>query len=173
LEARVYYTQNQEEETKIMKMDSKKILTIGAGAVVGYLLFCKMMKKADEKSLEEGAMGEEASAEEGGIGGGGGGGGFGGGGSYFPPVVAPIITPIIPSGYTSVGNNTIAPLSGLNPNKPSQAVVNISTTTPTRETPPSPPPTPTPTDISGAPVVAISKNKFVGYDGNMNQDSIL
>ena len=82
-----------------MKLDSKKILTIGAGAVVGYLLFCKIMKKGAEKSLEEGGA-----SEEGGIGGGGG-GGFGGGGGAIPPVVAPIITP--PAGYVVIGGNTI------------------------------------------------------------------
>lgn len=156
-----------------MKLDSKKILTIGAGAVVGYLLFCKMMKSQAEKSLEGGAMGEEASAEEGGIGGGGGGGGFEDGGSYLPPVIAPIITPI-PAGYVSLGNNTIAPLSGLNPNKPNDAVVNIATTQAGRETPPSPTTTTKPplVDVSGSAVSAV-KSKFLGLDGNMNQDSIL
>jgi hypothetical protein len=150
-----------------MKLDSKKILTIGAGAVVGYLLFCKFMKKGAEKSLEGG---EQVASEEGM--GGGGGGGFGGGSVTLPPVV----TPIVPSGYVVVGQGgLLAPLSGLNPNKPSESVVNISTTTNQRETPPTPTTTPPITDISGAPVLsAQTKTKFTDFDGNPNfQDQLL
>ena len=155
-----------------MKLDTKTILTIGAGAVVGYLIFCKFMKKADEKSLEGGAMGEEASAEEGGIGGGD--GGFGGGGGYvapLPPVMAPIVAP--PAGYVVLPNsNNIVPFSAIQPENTNTVGGQVNTQ-PSRETPPSPPPPPPLKDVSGAPVSAISKNKFVGYDGNMNQDSIL
>lgn len=160
-----------------MKIDSKKILTIGAGAVVGYLLFCKLLKKGAEKSLEEGG----APSEEG-IGGGGGGFGGGGGGSVpLPPVTNPPyflqqnITP--PQGYVVVGQGgLLAPLSGLNPNKPSQAVVPISNVQNQRETPPTPTPTPPPpiTDISGAPVMsAATKTKFTDFDGNANFQDLL
>lgn len=155
-----------------MKLDSKKILTIGAGAVVGYLLFCKLIKNRAEKSLEGG---EEAPAEEGGIGGGG--GGFGGGGGAIPPVVAPIITP--PAGYVVIGGNTITARENLqigNPNALGGGGTNTSTQS-GRETPPPPP---APTDVSGAPVVLVPSKtaKFsdfdgVDYDGNANQDSIL
>jgi hypothetical protein len=159
-----------------MKLDTKKILTIGAGAVVGYLIFCKFMKSDAQKSSEGGAIGEEAPAEEGGIGGSGGSGGFGGSVAPLPPVIAPIITPI-PVGYVSLGNNTLAPLSGLNPNKPSEAVVNISTTPETRATPPTPPPAtsrPPITDVTGAPVSAVNKVKFADFDGDANfQDQLL
>jgi hypothetical protein len=157
-----------------MKLDSKKILTIGAGAVVGYLIFCKFMKKGVEKSLEGGeqAPSEESMGGGGGGGFGGGGGGFGGGSVTLPPVV----TPIVPSGYVVVGQGgLLAPLSGLNPNKPSESVVNISTTTNQRETPPTPTTTPPITDISGAPVLsAQTKTKFTDFDGNPNfQDQLL
>jgi len=185
-----------------MKIDSKKILTIGAGAVVGYLLFCKFMKRADAKSLEEGVMQEEAPTEEGGIGGGGGGGIFGGGGGSVPlPPVAniPVLTPIPTQGYVVVGQGGIlSPLSGLNPNNPSQATVPISNVAPQRETPA---PTPAPTSSSNIvantspiilqkppvvstntspilrekpPVVSTTPSKFTDFDGNPNfQDQLL
>ena len=156
-----------------MKLDSKKILTIGAGAVVGYLLFCKFMKSDAEKTLQGG---EEVPTEEGSGGGGVGGGGFGGGSvGSFPPVIAPII----PTGYISLGNNIVAPLSGLNPNNPNQAVVNIATTQAGRETappPPSPTTRPSTTDVAGAPVVSVPSKtaKFSDFDGNPNfQDALL
>jgi hypothetical protein len=164
-----------------MKLDSKKILTIGAGAVVGYLLFCKFMKSGTEKSLEGGAIEGEASAEEPSSEQGGGGGGFGGGGgsiSPLPPVIEPIVN-AIPAGYVYLGNNTIAPFSAVQVGNPN-TLGGVVTTQPTRETPPTPPPPPAPnTDVSGAPVVAIAsgtktgKTQFLGLDGNMNQDSIL
>jgi len=163
-----------------MKLDTKKILTIGAGAVVGYLIFCKFMKRADEKALEGGATGEEVPTEEGEVGGGGGGGfgggggGFGGGGGYvapLPPVIAPIVVP--PAGYVVLpSSNNIVPLSAIQPENTNSVGGQVNTQ-PTRETPPPPPPPPRPIDVSGAPVVMINKDKFVGYDGNMNQDSIL
>ena len=148
-----------------MKLDSKKILTIGAGAVVGYLLFCKFMKKGAEKSLEEGAP-----SEEGGIGGGGGGGIFGGGGGSLPPVVAPIV----PSGYVVVGNNMIAPLSALQVGNPN-TLGGTPTTQPSRETPPTPTP-PIQTDVAGAPVVLVPSKtaKFSDFDGDASfQDQLL
>jgi hypothetical protein len=157
-----------------MKLDSKKILTIGAGAVVGYLLFCKFMKRADEKSLEGGAIGEEAPAEESGMGGGG--GGFGGGGGYvapLPPIIAPIITPI-PAGYVSLGNNTIAPISAIQVGNPN-TLGGVVTTTPTRETPPPPPPPKPITNSFGQAVSAVpQKDKFADFDGDANfQDQLL
>lgn len=160
-----------------MKLDSKKILTIGAGAVVGYLLFCKFLKGGSEKSLQGGAEGE-ASAEEGGIGG----GGFGGGGGStapLPPVIAPIVTPIIPTGYVTVGNNTIAPISALQVGNPNTLGGTVTTQT-TRDTPPATTTTTTKplTDVSGAAVVSATAPKFTDFDGtdfdgNMNQDAIL
>jgi hypothetical protein len=119
--------------------------------------------------LEEGG----APAEQGGSGGGGGGfgGGIGGGGS-----LSPVVAPIVPSGYIVVGQGgLLAPLSGLNPNKPSQAVVPISNVTPQRETPPTPPSPSQPTDILGAPVMSAStKVKFADFDGDANfQDALL
>lgn len=159
-----------------MKIDSKKILTIGAGAVIGYLIFCKLLKKGAEKSLGEGGTPEEGM--------GGGGGGFGGGigGAPLPPVANPPyflqqnITP--PQGYVVVGQGgLLAPTSGLNPNKPNEAVVPISSVQNQRETPPTPPSTPPPTktDISGAPVMsALTKTKFTDFDGMQNfQDALL
>ena len=149
-----------------MKLDSKKILTIGAGAVVGYLLFCKFMKKGAEKSLEEGGA-----SEEGGIGGGGGGGIFGGGGGSLPPVVAPIV----PSGYVVVGNNMIAPLSALQVGNPN-TLGGTPTTQASRETPPTPTPPPSTqmTDVSGAAVSSANKSKFSDFDGDANfQDQLL
>jgi hypothetical protein len=148
-----------------MKLDSKKILTIGAGAVVGYLLFCKLIKSGGEKSLEGGA---EAPAEEGGIGGGG--GGFGGGGGSIAPL-PPIVAPIIPAGYVTVGNNVIAPLSALQVGNPNTLGGTV-TTQPTRETPPAPAPPKPLTDVSGA-TVSSAAPKFTDFDGNMNQDAIL
>lgn len=155
-------------------MDSKKILTIGAGAVVGYLIFCKFMKRAGAKSLEEGAPSEEGM-------GGGGGGGFGGGSVPLPPVANPPyflqqnITP--PQGYVVVGQGgTLAPLSGLDPNRPSQSVVPISNVSTQRETPtPTPPPstTTTQTALASRPPV-VSASKFTDFDGNQNfQDALL
>lgn len=173
-----------------MKIDSKKILTIGAGAIVGYLIFCKFMKRADAKSLEEGVMQEEAPIEEGGIGGGG--GIFGGGGGSVP--LPPVVTPIAPSGYVIVGQGgLLSPLSGLNPNNPSQATVPLSTISTTRETPPPVPSsssTPSSTPSSTAPstnvastspilrekppVVSTTPSKFTDFDGDPNfQDQLL
>ena len=157
-----------------MKIDSKKILTIGAGAVVGYLIFCKFMKRAGAKSLEEGASSE---------GGGGGGGIFGGGGGSvpLPPVANPPyflqqnITP--PQGYVVVGQGgLLAPTSGLDPNKPSQSVVPISNV-PTQRENPTPTPTPTTTTTQSAlqtrPSV-VSASKFTDFDGTQNfQDALL
>lgn len=153
-----------------MKLDTKTILTIGAGAVVGYLIFCKFMKKADEKSLEGGLEGE-APAEESGMGG----GGFGGGGGFpMPPVIAPIVVP--PAGYVVLpGSNNIVPVSAIQVGNTNTVGGQVNTQ-PTRETPPTPPPPPPLTDVTGAAVSARPiplKDKFVGYDGNMNQDSIL
>jgi hypothetical protein len=152
-----------------MKIDSKKILTIGAGAVVGYLLFCKLLKKGAEKSLEEGAPSEEGGS-------GGGGGGFGGGGIGGGGSLPPVVTPIVPSGYVIVGNNTIAPLSALqigNPNALGGGGMNANTQA-GRETPPTPTPTPPLTDISGAPVMsAATKTKFTDFDGDANFQDLL
>ena len=157
-----------------MKLDSKTILTIGAGAVVGYLIFCKFMKKDAEKSLEGGA---EAPSEEGGVGGGGFGGG---GGGYSPmpilPIVTPIVNPIVlPNGGTiSRQDASISNVqSGNSPIVSGDAVANVG-----RETPPPPVTKPPITDVSGAPVVSLSTAKFTDFDGtdfdgNMNQDRIL
>jgi hypothetical protein len=158
-----------------MKIDSKKILTIGAGAVVGYLIFCKFMKRAGAKSLEEGAPSEEGM-------GGGGGGIFGGGGGSvpLPPVANPPyflqqnITP--PQGYVVVGQGgLLAPTSGLDPNKPSQSVVPISNVSTQRETPtPTPPPSTTTTQSALARPSVISATKFTDFDGTQNfQDALL
>lgn len=144
-----------------MKLDSKTILTIGAGAVVGYLIFCKLIKSGDEKSLEGGG---EAQPE-------GGGGGFGGGGGSVAPLPA-IVAPIIPAGYVTVGNNVIAPLSALQVGNPNTLGGTV-TTQPTRETPPAPTPPKPLTDVSGAAVVSATAPKFTDFDGNMNQDAIL
>jgi hypothetical protein len=157
-----------------MKIDSKKILTIGAGAVVGYLLFCKLLKKGDEKSLAEGGTPEEGM--------GGGGGGFGGGigGAPLPPVANPPyflqqnITP--PQGYVVVGQGgLLAPLSGLNPNKPNEAVVPISNVQNQRETPTqTPPSTSTTTTALATRPPVVSASKFTDFDGNQNfQDALL
>jgi hypothetical protein len=154
-----------------MKLDSKTILTIGAGAVVGYLIFCKYMKSDAEKSLEGGA---EAPSE----GGGGGGGGFGGGG-YSPmpilPIVTPIVNPIVlPNGGTiSRQDASISNVqSGNSPIASGDASANVG-----RETPPPPVTKPPITDVSGAPVSRLTA-KFTDFDGtdfdgNMNQDRIL
>jgi hypothetical protein len=165
-----------------MKLDSKKILTIGAGAVVGYLLFCKFMKRADEKTLEGGAIGEEAPAEESGMGGGGG-GGFGGGGSSIaplPPVIAPIITPL-PTGYVVVGGNTITPRENLLVNNANSSIPNADAVANVGRGVPSPTPAPVVskplTDVSGSAVMARPmpvKDKFADFDGDVNlQDQLL
>lgn len=152
-----------------MKLDSKKILTIGAGAVVGYFLFCKFMKKGAEKSLEGG---EQAPSEEGM--GGGGGGGFGGGGSISP--LPPIVTPI-PTGYVVVGSNTITPRENLLVNNVNSSIPNADVAANVgRATPPAPAPTTKPmTDVSGANVSAVpSTAKFTDFDGDPNfQDQLL
>ena len=157
-----------------MKMDSKKILTIGAGAVVGYLLFCKFMKRGAEKSLQGG---EEAPTEEQDMGGGGGGGGF------SPMPILPVTTP--PA--VIVNNTSYTPQSGVptynasqytsTPQTPSGAPAPTTTasTTISRDTPT---PTPIPdtstssTTSTKPPVSAISK--FTDFDGNPNfQDQLL
>lgn len=155
-----------------MKLDSKKILTIGAGAVVGYLIFCKFMQKGAEKSLEGGA---EAPSE------GGGGGGFGGGGGGFSPMpILPIVTPVVAPVVTLPNTSQIARQdvaisnvqSGNSSIASGDASANVGRATP-------PPFTKPPvTDASGAPVVAIDRAKFTDFDGtdfdgNMNQDRIL
>jgi hypothetical protein len=146
-----------------MTKNQKTFAYVGGGILLLLLLF---RKKGMEKSLEEGAPSEE---------GGGGGGGFGGGGIGGGGSLPPVIAPIIPSGYVVVGQGgLLAPLSGLNPNNPSQAVVPISTTTTQRETPPTPTPTPPITDISGAPVMsAATKTKFTDFDGDANFQDLL
>jgi hypothetical protein len=157
-----------------MTKNQKTFAYVGGGILLLLLLF---RKKGAQKSLEEGGA-----SEEGGIGGGGGGFGGGGGSVPLPPVTNPPyflqqnITP--PQGYVVVGQGgLLAPLSGLNPNKPSQAVVPISNVQNQRETPPTPTPTPSlpKTDISGAPVMsALTKTKFTDFDGNQNfQDALL
>jgi hypothetical protein len=166
-----------------MKLDSKKILTIGAGAVVGYLIFCKFMKRADEKSSEGGAIGEGASTEEGGIGGGGGGGFGGGGGSIapLPPVIAPIITTPLPTGYVVVGGNTITPRENLLVNNVNSSIPNADAVANVGRGVPSPTPAPVVskplTDVAGNAVVARPmpvKDKFADFDGDANfQDQLL
>ena len=163
-----------------MKLDSKKILTIGAGAVVGYLLFCKVMKKDAEKSLEGGAIGEEASAEEGGISGGGGGGFGGGGGGGFLPVPPPAVivnnTPYTPQSGVPMYNASQYTNTPQNPTGAPAPTTTASTTT-SRETPPTPPPViskPPIVDVSGAPVSAVPKpSKFTDFDGNANFQDLL
>lgn len=158
-----------------MKLDSKKILTIGAGAVVGYLLFCKFMKSGAEKSLDTGA-----STDEGGFGGGGG-GGFGGGAiAPLPPVVASNLPPnyvIVPNTNVAISRDSALMSnvqSGNSPIASGDTSANIGRATP--PPPPSTPPVTKPpiTDVSGAPVVAISASKFTDFDGNPNfQDALL
>jgi hypothetical protein len=178
-----------------MKMDSKKILTIGAGAVVGYLLFCKFIKSGAEKSLEGGAG---ASTDEGGFGGGG--GGIFGGGAIVPP---PAITPIVPQGYIPIAIPREQLLisniqSGNSPIASGDTSANIG-----RATPPPPPSTSTPivvpssVDISNVsdasanigrdtstsstrttPIVDFKPNpstsaKFIDFDGNENFQDLL
>lgn len=149
-----------------MKIDSKKILTIGAGAVVGYLIFCKFMKRAGAKSLEEGAPSEE------GMGGGGGGGGF------SPVPILPVTTPpavIInnPPAYTpqsGVPTYNAGQFTNV-PQTPSGAPAPTTTasTTISRATP-TPSATPTAT-LSTSPTTAM---KFTDFDGNQNfQDALL
>ena len=155
-----------------MKMDSKKILTIGAGAVVGYLLFCKFMKRDSEKSLEGG---EEAPTEEG-MGGGGGGGGF------SPMPILPVTTP--PA--VIVNNTSYTPQSGVptynasqytsTPQTPSGAPAPTTTASTTTSRDTTPPPSTTlstsSTTSTKPPVSAISK--FTDFDGNPNfQDQLL
>jgi len=151
-----------------MKLDSKKILTIGAGAVVGYLLLCKFMKKDAEKSLEGG---EELPSEEGM----GGGGGLGGGG--FTPLPTPAVI---------VNNTSYTPQSGVPTYNPSQftnvpqtpsgapAPITTASTTTTRDTTPLPSTTLSTSSATASrpPVSAISK--FTDFDGNQNfQDALL
>lgn len=153
-----------------MTKNQKTFAYIGGGVLLLLLLF---RKKGQAKSLEQGAP-----TEEGGIGGGGGGGGIFGGGSNSVPL-PPVVAPIVPSGYVIVGQGgLLAPLSGLNPNNTSQAVVPISTTTAQRETPP----TPTTTTANAStqaiqttkPPLASATSKFSDFDGDANfQDQLL
>ena len=148
-----------------MTKNQKTFAYVGGGILLLLLLF---RKKGMQKSLEEGGA-----SEEGGIGGGGGGGIFGGGGGSLPPVVAPIV----PSGYVVVGQGgLLAPLSGLNPNNPTQAVVPISNVPTQRENPtPTPPPSTTTTQsaLQTRPSV-VSASKFTDFDGTQNfQDALL
>jgi hypothetical protein len=87
---------------------NKKVIYIGLGAVVAYLLYKKfMVKPADVRSAEAGVaeMGEEPIAEEAPSGGGGGGGG---GSAPLPP--SPIESVITPVGETPVGVVPIIPI---------------------------------------------------------------
>jgi hypothetical protein len=159
------------KKNKAMTKNQKTFAIIGVGAIL-LLLFRR--KKTSEKSLEEGAPSEEGM-------GGGGGGLFGGGSAPMPPVANPPyflqqnITP--PQGYVVVGQGgLLAPTSGLDPNKPSQAVVPISNVTTQRENPtPTPPPSTTTTQsaLSSRPPV-VSASKFTDFDVNQNfQDALL
>jgi hypothetical protein len=160
-----------------MKLNSKTILTIGAGAVVGYFIFCKFMNKGMQKSLEG------APSEDSGLGGGGGGGGFGGGGGSVSPL-PPIVAPIVPPGYVVVGANTITSRDNLaiNPNTGTNSTFGTPVTTqPTRDIPahaPAPATKPA-VDVSGAPVSTVpTTTKFTDFDGVdfdpvMNQDALL
>ena len=163
-----------------MTKNQKTFAYVGGGILLLLLLF---RKKAQAKSLEEGAPTEDGS---------GGGGGFGSGSGGGVPVIAPLVvpTPVVapnwlqqnvtpPKGYVIVGQNgLLAPLSGLNPNNPSQAVVPISTIAPQRATP-----TPTPTTTTTAstqaiqlpqPTLASATSKFADFDGDANfQDQLL
>lgn len=152
-------------------MDSKKILTIGAGAVVGYLIFCKFMKRAGAKSLEEGAPSEE------GMGGGGGGGGF------SPVPILPVTTPpavIInnPPAYTpqsGVPTYNAGQFTNV-PQNPSGAPVPTTTasTTTSRDTTPSASTTLTTSSAVASRPSVISPRKFTDFDGNQNfQDALL
>ena len=156
-----------------MTKNQKTFAYVGGGILLLLLLF---RKKAQAKSLEEGAPTEGGS-------GGGGGGIFGGGGGSvpLPPVANPPyflqqnITP--PQGYVVVGQGgLLAPLSGLDPNKPSQAVVPISNVTTQRENPtptPTPSTTTTQSALSSRPPV-VSASKFSDFDGDANfQDQLL
>jgi hypothetical protein len=154
-----------------MTKNQKTFAYVGGGILLLLLLF---RRKAQAKALEEGASSE---------GGGGGGGIFGGGGGSvpLPPVANPPyflqqnITP--PQGYVVVGQGgLLAPTSGLDPNKPSQAVVPISNV-PTQRENPTPTPTPTTTTTQSAlqtrPSV-VSASKFTDFDGTQNfQDALL
>lgn len=85
----------------------KKVIYIGLGAVVAYLLYKKfMVKPADLRSAEAGVpqMGEEPIAEEPPAGGGGGGGGS----APLPP--SPLESVITPVGETPVGVVPILPI---------------------------------------------------------------
>ena len=182
-----------------MKMDSKKILTIGAGAVVGYLLFCKFIKSGAEKSLEGGAG---ALTDEGGFGGGG--GGIFGGGAIVPP---PAVAPILPPSYVLLPNNVAIPreqllISNIQSGNSSIASGDTSANI-GRATPPPSPSTSTPivvpssVDISNVsdasanigrdtstsstrstPIVDFKPNpsksaKFIDFDGNANFQDLL
>jgi hypothetical protein len=85
----------------------KKVIYIGLGAVVAYLVYKKfMVKPADLRSAEAGMpqMGEEPIAEEPPAGGGGGGGGS----APLPP--SPLESVITPVGETPVGVVPILPI---------------------------------------------------------------
>jgi len=160
-----------------MTKNQKTFAYVGGGILLLLLLF---RKKGAQKSLEEGGA-----SEEGGIGGGGGGFGGGGGSVPLPPVTNPPyflqqnITP--PQGYVVVGQGgLLAPLSGLNPNKPNEAVVNISTTSNQRETGATPTPSTTLANTSTQaisttkPPVASIPSRFTDFDGDANfQDQLL
>ena len=86
----------------------KKVIYIGLGAVVAYLLYKKfMVKPAEARSAEAGVaeMQEEPIAEEAPSGGGGGGGG---GSAPLPP--SPLESVITPVGETPVGVVPILPI---------------------------------------------------------------
>lgn len=153
-------------------MDSKKILTIGAGAVVGYLIFCKFMKRAGAKSLEEGAPTEDS-----GMGGGGGGGGF----SPMPilPVITPVVTTPIASPLVTLPNGGQVPLSNLSTSSVqsgTSTIVNADTSANIGRATPTPTPTPavaiaTKPPVASAPTSAV---KFADFDGDQNfQDQLL
>lgn len=152
-----------------MTKNQKTFAYVGVGILLLLLLF---RKKGMQKSLEEGGA-----SEEGGFGGGGG-GIFGGGASVVLP---PVVTPIVPSGYVVVGQGgLLAPLSGLNPNNPTQAVVPISNVATQRETPTTTPPSTTLANTSTQaiqstkPPLASLTSKFSDFDGDANfQDQLL
>jgi hypothetical protein len=156
-----------------MTKNQKTFAYVGGGILLLLLLF---RKKGMQKSLEEGGA-----SEEGGIGGGGGGGIFGGGGGSV--ILPPVVTPIVPSGYVVVGQGgLLAPLSGLNPNNPTQAVVAISNVPTQRETPPTPTPSASSTTANAStqaiqntkPPVASATSRFSDFDGDANfQDQLL
>lgn len=152
-------------------MDSKKILTIGAGAVVGYLIFCKFMKRAGAKSLEQGAPSEE------GMGGGGGGG-------FSPLPILPVTTPpavvvnTSPSPIVTLPNGSQIPLSNLSTSNVQSGSSPITSADTTANIGRATPPPPTTSAIATKPPVAsvspTTSVKFTDFDGNQNfQDALL